>query len=92
MKKADKAPPAPHTKAALLAGLADGTGILARIADDEPVFLLRAQDQMAPGVIGVWCHSAEHRGTPKAKVAEAYDTAAAMRTWQEAHGGGKVPD
>lgn len=61
------------------------------IPADEPVFLLRAQDALAPMAIEAWVRGLEHhRGDP--------ETAAAVRQhidrmfeWQNTHGA-KIPD
>ena len=58
-----------------------GEGCLGKAADDEPVFVLRAQDKLAPGLIELWAEGAEgHRCAPE-KVAEARALAARMRAW-----------
>lgn len=84
--------PVAFTKAAEIAGLADGTSCLGRCVDDEPVFVLRARDVQAASTIRTWAQAVEHRGAPRAKVQQAYEMAQAFDRWREAHGGGKVPD
>ncbi len=52
------------------------------MADQEPVFVLRAQDQLAPVVIKIWALLAESLGTPQEKVSEARLIAEDMEIWQ----------
>ncbi len=70
-------------------------------SEDEPVFLLRAQDRFAPNVVEFWAEHVEAmtRGNlgeniekTKAKLAEARAIAHEMRAWQERTGRAKVPD
>ncbi len=58
---------------------------------EEPIFVLRAQDAMAPIVVEMWAHKARGCGASKEKVQGALDTAQAMRDWARTHGS-KVPD
>jgi hypothetical protein len=58
---------------------------------DEPVFVLRAQDDLAPEVVQLWALNATMRGAPKSKVEDARRCAREMRDWQRAHGS-KIPD
>jgi hypothetical protein len=64
---------------------------LQKAADDEPIFVLRAQDQTAPGIVRAWARLAETLHAPAAKVREAHALADRMLEWQERHGC-KVPD
>lgn len=64
---------------------------LQKAGEAEPIFVLRAQDQLAPLVVRHWARIAEKAGTPRAKVAEAHKLADAMLEWQEQHGA-KRPD
>lgn len=61
------------------------------VGDDEPFFILRAQDVLAPQVVELWALSATmiHANTPK--ISNARTIAASMRDWQLRHGS-KVPD
>ena len=52
---------------------------LARAGDDEPIFVLRAQDQSAPTAILMWL--AANPQLPDYKVTEALNTIKAMRAW-----------
>lgn len=64
---------------------------LQNAADDEPIFVLRAKDKLAPLVVRTWVHLATAEGTPHGKVAEALECAAQMEAWGRVHGS-KVPD
>lgn len=78
---------------------AKGEGCLGKAADDEPVFILRANDKTAPEVIEHWARKVEasycdkHRlkEMPVAKLKEAKALAHQMRAWQELNGS-KLPD
>lgn len=62
-----------------------------RIPDDEPVFLLRAQDEFAPAVVADWARRACEGGADEKIVSLALAHAARMQEWQAAHGR-KTPD
>lgn len=59
-------------------------GCLDSAADDEPVFVLRAQDRFAPDVVEFWCTLVQTRNGGKAtpKVLGARKVMHAMREWQ----------
>ena len=64
-----------------------GEGPLAKAADDEPVFLLRAQDNLSDQLVDTWAIQAsvmvpavDGRDLAK-KVSEARAIAEAMRAW-----------
>ena len=61
---------------------------LAKVGEDEPIFVLRAQDPLAPYCIRQWVTSAAMRGVDKAKLKEAMDCADAMDKWTNQ----KLPD
>jgi hypothetical protein len=61
---------------------------LARLAPDEPYFVLRAQDRLAPEQIEAWAIEAQLNGCGPGKVTEARRIAAAMRRWSKR----KMPD
>jgi hypothetical protein len=77
------------------------TGCLAKAAYDEPIFILRAHDKLAPEVVRHWitlvegARIAEGGSTEKnlgcKKLQEAHSLAARMEAWQREHGC-KVPD
>ena len=70
------------TKAEVLEALRAGRGCLGRVALDEPVFILRAQDILAPRVVVRWAHLAEQAGSPQDKVRGALQVAKQMADWQ----------
>ena len=61
------------------------------IPEDEPVFLLRAQDKNAPDMVDLWADWAAEDNAEENIVKAARSHAEAMRKWQEEHGS-KVPD
>ena len=52
-----------------------------KIGPDEPIFILRAQDTIAPGTVRDWARGAKMRGASVAKVHEAEALADAMEEW-----------
>lgn len=74
-------------------------GCLAKAAADEPLFILRAQDVLAPELVRQWAFDLEERGPAPgaslvehlAKIEEARNSAKQMDRWQAEHGS-KVPD
>lgn len=61
------------------------------IPEDEPVFLIRAQDQNAPFVLDYYANLANINGASAEIVELVRGHAQAMRDWQSEHGR-KVPD
>jgi hypothetical protein len=61
------------------------------IPKDEPVFLLRGQDRIAPAVVRIWAHKAADLGAELRIVNAALEQADAMDDWQHTHSS-KVPD
>jgi len=61
------------------------------IPEDEPVFLIRAQDIVGPSIVETWAEWAEAGGAAPNIISAARSHAIAMRKWQEEHGS-KVPD
>ena len=49
---------------------------------EEPLFILRAQDILAPRVVVRWAHLAEQAGSPQDKVRGALVLAKKMADWQ----------
>lgn len=64
---------------------------LQKAGDDEPIFVLRAQDALAPLVVEFWAREAEKFRCSPDKVAEAMDLAGRMRVWARENGR-KLPD
>ncbi len=64
-----------------------------KIPEDEPVFLLRAQDKVAPMVVEIWSLAAELSGASEDIVEAAFEHADLMRVWQSKNPTKvKVPD
>ena len=61
------------------------------IPADEPVFLIRGSDMVAPDAVDSWANLAEAAGADAAIVTAARKHADLMRSWQ-AYNGSKVPD
>jgi hypothetical protein len=57
-----------------------------KIPEDEPVFLLRAQDVTAPDVLEYWAELNDDKFGDKALIRRTLLHAAAMREWQRQHG------
>lgn len=55
---------------------------------DEPVFILRGQDILAPGAVFAWAHSAERHGVGLKKLAGAWEAAGKMLVWHKR----RIPD
>jgi hypothetical protein len=81
------------TRATNPAELQQERGRTARPGVDEPVFILRAQDILAPRVVVRWAHLAEQANAPLDKVQGALRCAKQMADWQAQHPDRvKVPD
>lgn len=65
------------------ANAAAGKGCLGKAADDEPVFILRAQDMLAADLVDNWATQANLVGCPWDKVREARELAQQMREWPQ---------
>ena len=61
------------------------------IPDDEPVFLLRGQDQAAPQILRAYAAEARRQGASADLVEATLKQAAAMDDWQR-YTRSKVPD
>jgi len=59
-----------------------------RIPDDEPIFILRAQDELACEVVKFWIEKAEEAGVRSSKIAQARDLLEGMQRWPTK----KLPD
>lgn len=60
---------------------ARGEGCLGKAHDDEPVFILRAQDSLAADLVELWSIRANSVGCTWDKVREAKELAEEMRNW-----------
>jgi hypothetical protein len=56
-------------------------GCLGKAAWNEPLFILRGQDQLAPALVRAWAALAKEHGCSADKVAEAIDLAHKMEGW-----------
>lgn len=79
------------TKKETLEAAARGEGCLGKAADDEPVFVLRAKDLLAPETIEHWSEQARAYSTGLQKGYQALEVAQEMRNWQDQNIA-KVPD
>ena len=70
------------TRAEVLEALPYRCVFLCLAALDEPVFILRAQDILAPKVVVRWAHLAEGAGSALHKVQSALAIAKQMADWQ----------
>lgn len=85
------------TKAETILEAIQGRGCLGKARHDEPVFVLRGQDALAPARIRSWVGEAkvrlaakstltlEQRGAVRLKLDQALDVAEAMEAWQAAN-------
>jgi hypothetical protein len=65
---------------------------LQKADEDEPIFVLRAQDVFAPGVVRQWAYRVSTEiGKDHPKVKDALEVAKAMEKWQNKKGS-KIPD
>jgi hypothetical protein len=70
----------------------NGKGCLGKAKDDEPVFILRAQDKIMPTALHVWIDQMTSlRGADHPKVVEAKQLLDKVRKWQ-AENPTKYPD
>jgi hypothetical protein len=61
---------------------------LDKVADDEPIFVLRGQDKLAPALVRLWADLAELHGCDPHKLFEARLLAGQMDCWPTR----KLPD
>jgi hypothetical protein len=62
-------------------GLKSNDACLAKVYSDEPIFVLRAQDRLAPALVKLWAELASLHGAPFGKTAEAIKLAMRMEGW-----------
>lgn len=65
----------------LLAALQVNPSYLKAVRIGEPVFVLRAQDELAPQLVRQWARLADASGCPAEKVNEANSKALRMENW-----------
>ena len=63
----------------------DGIAFLEKVEEDEPVFILRAKDKIAPVIVGLYALQLTVHRINVHKVDEVREIAQAMREWQEAN-------
>lgn len=61
---------------------------LQKAGDEEPIFVLRAQDILAPYCVRYWAERAIYEGVPANKIDEALELADKMEEWPNR----KIPD
>ena len=54
---------------------------LEKVKPTEPIFVLRAQDKLAPALVRMWAQLADLHECPSEKVIEAMANADAMENW-----------
>lgn len=65
-------------------GYKNNDSCLDKVADDEPIFVLRAQDKSASHLVRQWAASNVATLAPE-RFQEAHDIADAMETWARSH-------
>jgi hypothetical protein len=66
--------------------IADPNSCLNRAADDEPIFILRAKDQLTPKLVRDWAAKAAIEGHHEIeKIEAAWKFADRMDAWRRAH-------
>jgi hypothetical protein len=55
---------------------------LKKVDKDEPIFVLRGQDKLAPALVEAWAALAEEHGVDSDRIREATSCANQMRFWQ----------
>ena len=55
---------------------------LDKVKPGEPIFVLRAQDKLAPALVRLWAERAAVNGCDPAKVLEAGDISREMEKWE----------
>lgn len=57
-----------------------------KIPEDEPVFLIRAQDQVSASTVRAWAELNKVAGGDPLLTQMAYDHAETIESWQDSHG------
>ena len=71
--------------------ISDPSSTWNKVGDDEPIFILRAQDATAAMAVVDWMNRAHRVGASLQKLSEAFALAVSMLAWREQHGA-KIPD
>lgn len=69
-----------------------GKGCLGKAKADEPVFVLRAHDKLAPIIVRQWAKLLKFDGSTSPKIEDAFKLADEMIDWANRNGGSKLPD
>ena len=77
-----------YTSKEQIMGTKRNDACLKKVGDDEPIFVLRAQDMLAPDLVRQWAVYAAFNDCPDEKVQEALDIADRMEAWSNR----KMPD
>lgn len=56
-----------------------------KVPEDEPTFILRAKDLLAPAVLQDWIESAQHSGVNPDKITHAQEHLEAFEAFQRLH-------
>jgi len=79
------------TKEETLREALEGRGCLGKAKPDEPVFVFRAQDELAPEIVRDWADIVATHDPNSSKAHAASKLADEMEAWQEKNGC-KMPD
>ncbi len=79
------------TKQATLIAAAEQRGCFGKASLDEPLFILRAKDSLAPMTVRWWAEEAASQGVHADKVDEAFKLADQMDAWV-VQNSSKTPD
>lgn len=71
--------------------IAGTAGCFVKAKEDEPIFVLRAQDRTAPRAVREWAERAKGAGMADQRFTEAMDCALSMEEWGK-HNRTKIPD
>ncbi len=62
-------------------GFKNNDRVLDKISDDEPIFVLRAQDKFAPIIIRLWADLVQQYGISEERYNEALEVIEEMESW-----------
>jgi hypothetical protein len=69
----------------------ESRAILDKVGDEEPIFILRASDALAPSIVNEWIRAARRNGVNADKIASATRHLQAIWDWQAVYDH-KLPD
>lgn len=70
----------------------EARNFLEKLGVDEPVFILRGQDALAPEIVREWAYRARKMKVSQNKVSGARLVASQMEDWQQDFDTKKIPD